>query len=81
MLEQQGFRCSYSGLPLKIGVNAQVDHKVPRSRGGTNNVENLHWVDGQVNRMKTDFTHEEFLAMCTTVVELWQKKQNQLRIA
>lgn len=33
-------------------------------RGGTNDRENLQWVLHQVNRMKTDMTHEEFVHLC-----------------
>lgn len=81
LLRDQGSRCIYSDLLLEIGKNAHLDHRVPRSRGGSNTIDNLQWLDARINRMKTDFTHEEFLEMCATVVELWQKKQNQLRIA
>lgn len=67
MLAAQGNACAYTGEPLVLGVNASIDHKTPRSRGGPNVISNLHWVSWTANRAKTDMTHEEFLAMCRTV--------------
>lgn len=69
ILERQGFRCRYTGEVLTPGVNANVDHVVPRSRGGTNDESNLQWVTARINRMKTDMTHEEFLAACVEVAK------------
>jgi hypothetical protein len=68
LLLQQGNRCAYSGLLLVLGENASLDHKDPLSRGGTPLVENIQWVDYQVNRMKNDMTHDEFIAMCRLVL-------------
>lgn len=67
LLEQQGYRCAYSGRALTLGPNATLDHKTPRSRGGTNELPNLQWVTRRVNTMKTDFTHEEFIRACQII--------------
>ena len=68
MLESQGYKCVYTGRRLEIGGNASIDHKIPRSRGGEDVIENLQWVDWQVNRAKTDMTHDEFIVMCRLIV-------------
>ena len=82
LLESQGFCCAYSGKLLNVGSpDATIDHKTPRARGGTDDISNLQWVSRRVNQMKTDFTHDEFLAACRKIAEKWPKKQNQLRIA
>jgi hypothetical protein len=52
-------------------VNASVDHvflvsQKPELLGSLDNVE---WVDFQVNRMKTDMTHKEFPETCLQIVE------------
>lgn len=57
----------YSGRRLVPGQNASLDHLVPRSRGGTDTLENLQWVDLKVNLMKTDLMHDEFLALCAQI--------------
>lgn len=48
LLVDQQFRCAYSGTLLVLGENATVDHKIPRSRGGSNEIENLHWITRRV---------------------------------
>lgn len=63
--KQRG-RCAYTGQ--KLGRDAQVDHKTPTSRGGTNNPSNLHWVTPAANSCKGSMTHEEFIAIATDIV-------------
>ena len=64
----QGGKCAYSGEPLLPGTNACLDHKTPRSRGGSDLIENLHWISKSVNRIKGTMTHEEFVSLCILVV-------------
>lgn len=61
-------KCAYTGFLLIPGVNASVDHKIPKSKGGSHEIENLQWVDAKINRMKTDMTHCEFIEMCALVL-------------
>ena len=60
-LSQQNARCAYTGLSLVIGENASVDHIQPKSKGGTDELQNLHWVHSGVNRLKGSMSHEEFI--------------------
>lgn len=69
LLEAQDYKCPYTGRNLEIGRNATIDHKVPRSRGGTDDIGNLQWVDWQVNKAKTDMTHDEFITLCRLVAD------------
>ena len=61
LLKDQNFHCNYTGIKLIQGVNASLDHKIPRHRGGSNHINNLHWIDREINRMKGTLTHNEFL--------------------
>lgn len=64
---QQGL-CPYTGRKLTLGEDAELDHKYPKCRGGSDELSNLQWVHRWVNRMKDAMTHEEFLAL---VEEIW----------
>lgn len=64
----QGGRCAYTGRQLTPGVNASVDHVLPRSRGGSDELDNLVWTCAEVNRAKTDLTPEAFRALCAEVL-------------
>jgi len=61
LLVDQDNRCGYTGLPLELGKNASLDHIHPRAKGGSDDIQNLHWVESSVNRMKGDKSHSEFL--------------------
>lgn len=69
LFERQGGRCAYTGRHLTPGIDASLDHRVPRSRGGAMELANVHWVALTVNLMKRALTHEEFLQHCWDVVE------------
>lgn len=66
-LVKQDFRCYYTGIPLVPGNNCSVDHKVPKSRGGSNAADNLVWVDRFTNSFKSVFTDTEFIERCKAV--------------
>jgi 5-methylcytosine-specific restriction endonuclease McrA len=65
--EAQSARCRYTGAPLYMGENASLDHRCPRSRGGTHHRSNLQWVTKTVNACKASLTDAEFQALCWTV--------------
>lgn len=64
--KQRG-RCSYTGK--RLDKTAEVDHKIPVSRGGTNDPDNLHWVTAEANFVKRAMTHDEFINICTDIAE------------
>lgn len=57
-----------TGVLLVPGRNASIDHKVPRAKGGSDDIDNLQWVDLKVNLMKRDLDITEFLSACATVI-------------
>ena len=52
--------CPYTGIHLKLGDNASLDHKIPVSKGGTNETQNLQWVCKWANIAKHDYSEDEF---------------------
>ncbi len=53
--------CTYCGIDPGPG-NRQVDHKIPRARGGPHSIENLAVACGKCNRDKGTMTPDEYLA-------------------
>jgi hypothetical protein len=66
ILEMQDYKCALSGKRLTPEI-AVLDHKIPLSRGGTNDASNLQWLDKEVNRAKGSMDCDEFVAMCKAV--------------
>lgn len=67
LLASQQFRCPYTGAELAPDDSTEMDHKVPISRGGTNDLSNLQWLSRRANQAKADMTHDEFVALCALV--------------
>lgn len=51
--ERDGNRCQYTGRVLRPG-EGNVDHIVPRSRGGSDSWENCVWSAREINQRKGD---------------------------
>jgi hypothetical protein len=66
LLEVQGYRCALSGKKL-TPETAELDHKTPVAKGGTNTIGNLQWLDKHVNRAKGTMDNDSFVAMCKAV--------------
>jgi len=56
--ERDGGRCQYTGKPLAPG-EGNIDHVLPRSRGGATSWENCVVADRKVNTRKADKTPKE----------------------
>jgi len=56
--QRDGGVCQYTGRKLANG-HGNLDHVVPRSRGGRDSFENLVWADKEINTFKGDRTPEE----------------------
>jgi hypothetical protein len=65
--DKQGGKCVYSGLPIEFGKNAHLDHIVPKSKGGKNELNNYQWLHKNVNRMKNRMLEDDFLDLCRMI--------------
>ena len=66
LLESQGHRCALTGDRLSPDI-AELDHKVPLSMGGTNDLANLQWVCKEANRAKGAMDNESFIQLCQKI--------------
>jgi 5-methylcytosine-specific restriction endonuclease McrA len=58
--------CALTGR--RLDRSAQVDHILPKARGGRDQVSNLQWVCAEANLAKRNLTDAEFAALCGSVV-------------
>ena len=63
VFKRDGGVCPYSGRKLILGVNAALDHKVPKMAGGGNEKDNLQWVHVAANNAKWHMAETEFLQL------------------
>lgn len=63
ILIKQNYLCPYTGDKLVLGESASVDHVLSRSKypEKQKDINNLVWVSRTVNRMKHNYTDEEFM--------------------
>ena len=61
--KSQAGRCALSGLPLALGVNAELDHIIPKARQGCKDAANTQWVLRAVNRMKNNMLERDFYTL------------------
>jgi len=74
IFDSQSGSCFYTGQAIRIGVDATLDHRTPRSRGGSFEIDNLQWVSERVNLAKRALMHDEFIQLCTTIAGRFREK-------
>lgn len=70
-LNQQKWKCAYTGIPLVLRENASIDHILPVSRYPQyrHNIRNVEWVDWRVNHMKLSMTRDEFIQFSRQIAQ------------
>lgn len=70
-------KCELTGKPIDLSKTRSyhLDHKIPKSRGGDNSLENCQLLSREANQAKHNLTNEEFIALCKTVVEHSERKE------
>lgn len=78
ILIRQSYRCALSGVLLRLGLNASLDHILPKALGGTNDVTNYRWVHTRVNQLRGNLSDEELYDLCSRLVECLSTRANLL---
>ena len=68
-------RCTYCGNPDRFEFT--VDHRLPRSRGGDNSMENLCVACFRCNCAKDDMTDVEFITYANMVGWPWLQRKGK----
>ncbi|MBU9318919.1 HNH endonuclease [Burkholderia multivorans] len=72
--KQRGL-CALTGR--RLDRSAQLDHKTPKARGGSDQATNLQWLCEEANLAKRALTDAEFIALCGDVMH-WIGKRIEL---
>lgn len=69
IMENQDYKCVYTGDELILGLNVELDHIVPISINPElkNDISNFQWVTKDTNRMKANLIEEQFLSVCVQI--------------
>ena len=78
LLEQQQYKCPYTGNDLILGLNTSLDHIVSKKLDNSKakDLNNIQWVDFQVNMAKGHLTHQQFIDFCKQIIEYQIKKKH-----
>lgn len=62
--------CSLTGRPIDLldSRSYQLDHIIPRAKGGTNSLDNCQLTCREANQAKHELTLDEFVKLCREVV-------------
>lgn len=66
-LADQGGVCALSGVPIDL-LTCEIDHILPETRGGSDELSNLRLVCTRANEAKGNMTDEEFFELCRNVI-------------
>lgn len=60
LVQQYGGNCYLCHKPFKSKKDITLDHLIPKSKGGTNDIENLRLAHSECNEAKKNLSLEEY---------------------
>ena len=69
--------CALTGRPIDLlkSRTYQLDHIIPKSKGGDNSLENCQLACRDANQAKHDLTLNDFISLCREVVDYHDNKK------
>lgn len=76
-LQAQDHKCYLTGRTITIGIDATIDHFIPRSkvRKRQDTIHNLFWCHKDANRIKSDLSIPEFITIAREIIKKWKSQQ------
>jgi len=72
LLIRQDYKCVYTGEEIVFGLNASIDHIIPKSHvnyPGDKDLTNLCWTTKKTNIVKNMMSRKELIKFCKRVIE------------
>jgi hypothetical protein len=73
LIEKQDYKCALTGDVISFDMNIELDHKLPKYRGGLNDLLNVQWVTKEANWFKRALTETELLILCEKIISTLKK--------
>ena len=67
LFDSQNGKCALTGRDLDL-YTMELDHIIPRSKGGLNVISNVQWTCEEANQAKKNLTDDDFIKLCKEVV-------------
>ena len=67
LLKTQNYKCAITKDNISFESDIELDHILPTSKGGLNDLANVRWVTKEVNRLKGNLTDSELKALCSKI--------------
>jgi hypothetical protein len=68
LIQKQNHKCALTGDKISFDMDIDLDHIVPKYRGGKDELSNVQWVTKQANWFKRALTEKELLGLCEKIV-------------
>ena len=70
-------KCYLTGREINLDNSRsyQLDHIIPRSKGGDNSIENCGIACREANQAKNDMSYDDFVQLCREVVAYHDKNK------
>lgn len=71
LLAHQNYKCAYTGEAITFGLNASIDHIIPKSHRdypGDKDLSNLCWTTKKTNIVKNNLSKDELIEFCKKVI-------------